>query len=89
MGSTFYPFVQCLACQGFLSGYPCGGPGEPCVSPQQLPVFPPGATITRGQLSKVVSNAAGFTEPVSGQMFEDVAPGSTFYDFVGDLPRAG
>jgi kelch-like protein 17 (actinfilin) len=32
-GSTFYPFVQCLACQGILSGYPCGGQGEPCVPP--------------------------------------------------------
>jgi len=37
----------------------------------------------------VVSNAAGFSEPVSGQMFEDVAPGSTFYDFVGRLASRG
>ena len=29
-GSAFYPFVETAACQGLLSGYACGGPGEPC-----------------------------------------------------------
>ena len=29
-GSTFYPYIQCMACQGIINGYPCGGPGEPC-----------------------------------------------------------
>ncbi|HET9493565.1 MAG TPA: M14 family zinc carboxypeptidase, partial [Chloroflexia bacterium] len=28
--NTFYPFVRCLACQGIISGYPCGGDFEPC-----------------------------------------------------------
>jgi hypothetical protein len=32
-----------------------------------------------------VSNAAGFSDPAGAQMFEDVAPGSTFYDFVQRL----
>ena len=85
---TFYTFVRCLACRGILSGYPCGGPGEPC-GPNSYPYFRPGANITRGQLSKVVSNAAGFSEPASGQSFQDVPPGSTFYDFVERLVSRG
>ena len=39
------------------------------------PYFRPGNNITRGQLAKVVSQSAGFNEPVTGQTFEDVAPG--------------
>ena len=39
----------------------------------------------RGQLAKIVSNAAGFNDPPTGQTFEDVAPGSTFYDFIERL----
>jgi hypothetical protein len=83
-GSTFYPYVQCLACKGILSGYPCGGAGEPC-DPGNDPYFRPNSNITRGQIAKVVSNAAGFDETVTGQTFEDVPPGSTFYTFVERL----
>jgi len=31
---------------------------------------------------KIVSNAAGYNDVPSGQQFEDMAPGSTFYDFI-------
>jgi hypothetical protein len=82
--STFYPFVRCLACKGILSGYPCGGVGEPC-NGNNDPYFRPNSNITRGQIAKVVSNAAGFNEAVSGQTFEDVPPGSTFYTFTERL----
>ncbi|HET9494318.1 MAG TPA: S-layer homology domain-containing protein [Chloroflexia bacterium] len=70
--NTFYAFVRCLACRGIINGYPDG-------------TFRPNNLVTRGQLSKIVSNSAGFSEPVSGQSFEDVAPGSTFYEFVERL----
>jgi S-layer homology domain len=83
-GNTFYPFVRCLACRGIINGYPCGGVGEPC-DPGNNPYFRPNNNVTRGQIAKIVSNAAGFNEPVSGQTFEDVLPGSTFYDFVERL----
>jgi hypothetical protein len=83
-GSTFYPFVRCLACRGIVSGYPCGGPGEPCNLTND-PYFRPGAPISRGQLAKIISQAAGFIEPVSGQTFEDVAPGSPFHEYVERL----
>ena len=77
-GSTFYTYIRCLACQGIVGGYPCGGPGEPCPGPY----FRPGDNITRGQVAKIVASAAGLTDSVSGQTFEDVPPGSTFYLWV-------
>jgi photosystem II stability/assembly factor-like uncharacterized protein len=81
--STFYSQIQTLACQGIISGYPCGGPGEPCEADNH-PYFRPNAGITRGQLSKVVSLAAGFTEPVptTQQTFADVPYGATFWEVI-------
>src|SRR6478672_4480417 len=29
-GSTFFDYVEVGAANGLTSGYPCGGPGEPC-----------------------------------------------------------
>jgi hypothetical protein len=89
LGSTFFDFIGRLAGRGYINGYPCGGPGEPCNPPGNLPYFRPNNNATRGQISKIVANAAGFIEPVSGQTFEDVPPGSTFYDFIERLASRG
>ena len=75
-GSTFYDFVRCLACRGIINGYPDGS-------------FKPNNNVTRGQLSKIVSNSAGFIDPQTTQMFEDVPIGSTFFDFIGRLAGRG
>ncbi len=83
-GSTFYDYVGRLATRGYIVGYPCGGPGEPC-GPSSLPYFRPNANVTRGQISKIVANAAGFTEPSGDKQFEDVLEGSTFYDYIWRL----
>jgi hypothetical protein len=88
-GSTFYDFIWRLTDRGLVNGYPCGGAGEPCVPPGNLPYFRPNANVTRGQLSKIVANAAGLSQPVGAQQFEDVAPGSTFYDFIWRLTDLG
>ncbi|MEO8285895.1 MAG: S-layer homology domain-containing protein [Chloroflexota bacterium] len=82
--NVFYPQVYLLSCQGLISGYPCGGPNEPCDN-QQRPYFRINNNITRGQIAKIVAGAAGFTEPVSGQSFEDVPVGSTFYQYIERL----
>jgi hypothetical protein len=84
--NTFYPFVRCLACQGIISGYPCGGTGEPC-NPSDDPYFRPNAYVTRGQLAKIVSESAGFDEevPPSTWTFTDVPYGSTFWVWVERL----
>jgi hypothetical protein len=55
-GSTFYDFIQRLANRGVISGYPCGGPGEPCNMPDNRPYFRPGNLTTRGQTAKLVAN---------------------------------
>jgi hypothetical protein len=88
VGSTFFDFIGRLASRGYIGGYPCGNP-EPCVPPGNLPYFRPGNNATRGQISKIVSNAAGFSEPHTEQTFQDVAPGSTFYDFIERLASRG
>lgn len=82
---TFYSYVQCIACEGIITGYPCGGPGEPCASPDNRPYFRSGSPLSRGQLAKIVSNSAGFEDDPGEQVYEDVPPGSPFYDFVQRL----
>ena len=76
VGSTFYPFIRCLACKGIINGYPDG-------------TFKPGNDVTRGQLSKIVSNSAGFSDNQTTQMFQDVPVGSTFYQYIGRLASRG
>jgi photosystem II stability/assembly factor-like uncharacterized protein len=73
---TFYPFIERMAARGVIGGYADG-------------TFRPGNNASRGQIAKIVSNAAGYSEPVSGQTFTDVAPGSTFYEFVERLSVRG
>ncbi|MEO5953754.1 MAG: S-layer homology domain-containing protein, partial [Chloroflexia bacterium] len=53
--STFYLWIENLASRSIISGYPCGGPAEPC-GPTNLPYFRPGNNATRGQTAKIVSN---------------------------------
>ncbi len=45
-----------MASPGFIGGYPCGGPGEPCVPPLNRPYFRPAGNVTRGQAAKIVAN---------------------------------
>ncbi|MEO8288379.1 MAG: S-layer homology domain-containing protein [Chloroflexota bacterium] len=84
-GSTFYDFVQRLASRGYINGYACGGPGEPCVAPGNKPYFRTNSNATRGQISKIVASAAGFVDPAGTRLFQDVASGSTFYDYIQRL----
>jgi hypothetical protein len=49
--NPFYVYIERLALHGVISGYTCGGPGEPCPGFY----FRPFANITRGQVSKVAS----------------------------------
>jgi hypothetical protein len=88
-GSTFYTYTEQLYALGVMNGYPCGGSGEPCNPPGNRPYFRPNADTTRGQLSKIDSNTAGYTDAPTGQSFEDVAPGSTFYTYTQRLTSKG
>jgi hypothetical protein len=55
-GHTFYAWVEQMALDGTVSGYDCGGAGEPCVPPLNRPYFRINASVTRGEASKIVAN---------------------------------
>ncbi|HEX8222022.1 MAG TPA: S-layer homology domain-containing protein [Chloroflexia bacterium] len=69
--NPFYSYVRCLACQGLVSGYTDAS-------------FRPNERVTRGQVAKIVSNAAGYSDdiPESRQTFEDVPPDSPFWLYI-------
>ncbi|HYP39628.1 MAG TPA: FG-GAP-like repeat-containing protein, partial [Chloroflexia bacterium] len=76
LNHTFYASIKCLACNGILSGYSDG-------------TFRPNNDITRGQIAKVVSNAAGFNDSPGTQIYEDVPASNTFYAWINRLSRRG
>jgi S-layer homology domain len=89
-GSTFWIYVERFVLHvGGITGYPCGGQGDPCVPPDNRPYFHPNANATRGQIAKIVSNAAGFNDTATGQQFEDVPVSSTFYLYIYRLSIRG
>lgn len=88
-GSPFYSYVMQLSNREVLAGYLCGGPGEPCVAPQNRPYFRPGVSVSRGQMSKIIAGAAGYADDPGGQSFADVTPGSTFYLWIQRLSHRG
>lgn len=98
-GSTFYSFIQCLACRHVVSGYNCGGTNpqtgqsEPCNGPNNTgdPYYRPANNVTRGQLSKIIALAAGLTYvvPANQQSFHDVILGDPFYLYIEQLSQTG
>jgi hypothetical protein len=83
--NTFYTWIEQLYGIGAIGGYECGGPGEPCGG-SNLPYYRPGANVTRGQFTKIVSNAAGFTDPAPNTYtFTDAPVGSTFHVYIERL----
>ncbi len=86
VGSTFFQFVERLASRGFVSGYACGGVGEPCPGTY----FRPNAFVTRAQTAKIVATARGYAPPPPGQQtFQDIAPTSTFWQWIEELASHG
>ena len=88
-GSTFFDYVQALSSKGYISGYTCGGAGEPCVLPGNRPYFRPGNNATRGQISKIVANAVGLNDTPAGQTFADVPPSHSFYVWIERMAATG
>jgi hypothetical protein len=88
---TFYAYIERLSRHGVIGGYPCGGPGEACGTGNK-PYFRSTVAATRGQIAKIVSNAAGISEAVSGQTYQDVPPSfdvSSFYLYIERLSHLG
>ncbi len=90
--NPFYNFIEYAYNANIIGGYTCGGTdpdtgaNEPCDG-QNRPYFRPGSNVTRGQLSKMASEAFDFQDVIIGQTFQDVPAGSTFYVFVERLSR--
>lgn len=82
----FYQHVLDLNDLGVIAGY---NTSPPCSNADEIPCFKPYNWSTRGQIAKVISLAAGFNEPVSGQSFEDVPSTHTFYEFIERLTSRG
>lgn len=66
-----YNSIMCLACKGIVSGYIDG-------------TFLPGREVSRGQMAKFISNAAGYTDsiPSTRQTFSDVVHAHPFWLFI-------
>lgn len=86
--NTFYLFIERLATRGYMSGYNCGGPGEPCDTGNK-PYFRPFANATRGQTAKIVANARQYPIEPTGQTFEDVPNTQPFYSWIQVLAIHG
>jgi len=80
--NPFYSWIETAAHNDIVSGYNCGGPGEPCPGVY----FRPNNLVTRGQLSKITVVAAGWSliNPVNAT-FNDVERNSTFYTYIETL----
>jgi hypothetical protein len=78
-GTPFYDYIRCLACRNVLSGY-----SGSVSCPDGSPCFKPNDNITRGQIAKIVSNAAGYSDgiPSSQQSFADVPTSSPFWVYI-------
>jgi hypothetical protein len=85
---TFWLWVERLTLHAVMGGYPCGGQGEPCDN-QNRPYFRPGISATRGQIAKIVANAAGLGGTPTGQFYTDVPVGHTFYEWIMRLTNLG
>jgi hypothetical protein len=85
-GNTFWLFIERLVETGAISGYSCGGPGEPC-DPQNRAYFRWGANATRGQISKITAVAAGWNGPIptTQQTFTDVPASNPFWLWIEEL----
>ena len=81
--SPFYPWIETAAAHHIVSGYDCGGVGEPCPGLY----YRPNAYVTRGQLSKIAVISANqvfgwdLINPPA-PTFTDVPVDSPFYTYI-------
>lgn len=84
--NTFKAYVEWMAVRGYISGYACGAANEPCPGTY----FRPGAYVTRGQLLKMVVNAAGWPlDNPKDVTFADVPRDSAFFTYVATAAQRG
>ena len=79
----FWRWIEQLAARGVISGYACGGPGEPC-DPLTRPYFRAGNALTRSQVAKIVSQTTAWADaiPATQATFADVPPNHPFWLYI-------
>lgn len=90
VANSFYIWINRLSRRGYMGGYECGlSLEEPCIAPDNRPYFRPNASATRGQLSKIVSNAAQLGGTPTGLFYTDVPEDHPFYVWIMRLTDLG
>lgn len=80
--SSLYTYVETAVSRGIVSGYACGGAGEPCTGANQ-PYFRPNRNVTRAQTSKMISISQRWgTVAPANPSFADIDAGSPLYGYV-------
>jgi hypothetical protein len=79
--SPLYEGVQRETDRGVVTGYACGGSGEPCDGASR-PYFRPALSFTRAQFARLLDKAAAWSDAVGGQTFTDVPPTNPFYTVI-------
>ncbi|MGI8586527.1 MAG: carboxypeptidase regulatory-like domain-containing protein [Chloroflexia bacterium] len=80
--NTFYQYIEAAYAHNIISGYACGGAGEPCDGANR-PYFRPGANVTRSQLAKMIILAHSWNPQNPAQpTFTDVPSNAWFYGYV-------
>jgi hypothetical protein len=82
----FWVYIERLSVHGIVGGY-----SDPINCPMGTPCFRPERNVTRGQMTKYASNAAGFNEPIppGTQTYTDVPPSNPFYEYIERLSSRG
>lgn len=88
--TAFYTYIEALNAAGIMSGYGCGGAGEPCDALNR-PYFRQYNDVTRGQAAKAIALAANavLANPPAQGSFADVLPGNPYYAAVEGLAAKG
>lgn len=85
-GDFFYVATLALNDAGIINGY---NTVPPCDNAASVPCFKPYNNVTRGQVSKMVSEARDYREDPGVQRFADVPPLDTFYVWIQRLAARG
>ncbi|MBW3623823.1 MAG: VCBS repeat-containing protein [Armatimonadetes bacterium] len=100
LGHIFYNSIKCLACRniftattgafqpGFATTWAEAADWVSKASGKQIAAGPnPNAVITRGELAKMVSDAAGWTDAASGASFPDVPANHPYFAEIERLKK--
>jgi hypothetical protein len=93
VGSTYYDYIETIYNrplvdgEHLINGYPCGGPFEPCPGAYFRPQNP----IVRGQMAKIISNSANYTDNTVGRTasYYDEPSYETFFKYIERLVMHG